>query len=394
MHDTHALDRIGRVLGRSSLRLRFDPALEAQFEADIAPARARKIVRQSYIGLAIFNACMLRDWLLVPDMLAMSVLFHLGFMTPATFLANGIICRGAAPRLREGLLACSVVLGTASVLAFTILSRSPLRTSEHLSVVLVILYATMIQRIRFRFVLVACLVSLGLYVAALAPLAAQNWARMIVADGVLSGVVLFALIGSYNLEAELRAGYLLARRDRIARDALECLSLRDALTGVGNRRALDQAAARLDASQLTVAVLLIDIDFFKAFNDSSGHLAGDDCLRTVAEIIHGDGAVGPDRVFRFGGEEFLVLLSPSSLAEAMATGERIRRTVETSFADHLGLNRITISAGVAAGALSGEQRVSDIVAEADRALYAAKNGGRNTICAPTSTVDQQAKQAA
>ena len=386
-----SLEDVGRAMARRSIRLPFAPKLEARFEADTSAGRARMIVRQNRIGLIVYNLFMIGDWLLIPDIMSISVVLHLAVMTPLMLIVNAVVSREPPAWVRESILAFGIVAGIEGILALTLLSHSPLRSSEHLSAVLVILFATMVQRIRFNFVVVTCLVSLLLYVVALIPFASQDLPRVAVADAVFAGVVLFSLMGCYTLEAELRANYLLSLRDSLRNAELEAISRRDALTGAGNRRALDVRAAELaaraggrrdgDAARST-AVLLFDIDFFKSFNDANGHLAGDSCLKRVATLIGGDIRLGLDQVFRFGGEEFLVVLEDTGLAEALRVGERIRRDVEAAAiprcAGAYG-GVITLSAGAAAGMLGETVALADLIADADTALYAAKSEGRNRI---------------
>ena len=378
-------DEIGRALGRKRWRLAFEPALERRFEADTSDARCRTVIRHNHIGLAIYNSFLLGDWLLVRDIFTFSVVLHLLIMSPIMVLVNLAIGRRPAAWMRESLLAGGIVLGTMGILLLTLVSRSPLRSSEHLSIVLVILFATMVQRIRFQYVATARVVSLMLSVLALAGFAAHEPARVMVADAVFAGVVLFSLVGCFNLESELRAGYLLSLRDRLRHEALDRISRRDTLTGVGNRRALEAALERLQspsARPATLAALLVDIDFFKSFNDVHGHLAGDACLKTVAELIGTDARIRPEQVFRFGGEEFLVLLEGVPLHEAEAIGEEIRITVEAAAIPRglPGNEVVTVSVGVAAGRLDdGSCEITDLVADADFALYAAKRSGRNRV---------------
>ena len=373
------IEEVGRVLAQRSWRLAFPAALEARFEADTGDARCRRVIRHNYLGIAIYDAFLLGDYYLVPDIFRASLCLHLLVMTPIMGLVIAALARRPVAWKRESILAGGIVLGTAAILGLTLASRSPLRSSEHLSVVLVILFATMVQRIRFPYVLVAGIVSAVLYVAALSVFVHHDPARMAVADAVFAGVVLFSLVGCYNLEFEQRTAYLLGLRERLRNDELELISRRDPLTGLGNRRALDAAVAQgRDRDTGPISVLLVDIDFFKAFNDANGHLAGDDCLKRVAALISGN--AGLDRVFRFGGEEFLVLLDDVAPAEAFGVGERIRRAVEAAAIGCGGARDgvMTVSVGIAS-ASGDEASLASIIAEADRALYRAKRGGRNRV---------------
>lgn len=368
-----------------SYRLRFAPALERRFEAEVADDRCRRLITQNWIGLAIYLAFTIGDFILIRDVFWVSVALHLCIMTPIMIGVNATLATRPPVWLREGLLASGIVLAVMAILGLMLASHSPLRTSEHISVVLVILFATMVQRIRFGYVVAACAVSAILYVAALSQLTeGAPWERKAVAGAVFCGVVLFSIIGCWNLEREQRSNFLLRLRDRYRNRELEALSRRDPLTGVGNRLALEEALARAlpsASSHHPTAVLLFDCDHFKSFNDDNGHLAGDACLRRVAEIITAN--VNGGSVYRFGGEEFLVLLGGAALGEAREVAERVRRAVADASIKRVRTSEdrvMTLSAGVAAAPLSETEAIRGLVADADLALYAAKHGGRDRVC--------------
>ncbi len=161
---------------------------------------------------------------------------------------------------------------------------------------------------------------------------------------------------------------------------------RDALTGLGNRRRLDdslQKAWRVSRRTGTpLAVLMIDVDHFKAYNDRYGHPAGDACLRAIAHALRGGLLRRTDEVSRYGGEEFAVLLADTADPEARAVAERLRLAVREMALPHpAGPDGIvTISLGVAvAGAASGLSDGAALLQAADQALYRAKEAGRDRI---------------
>lgn len=176
-------------------------------------------------------------------------------------------------------------------------------------------------------------------------------------------------------------------------DMLEDLANRDGLTGIHNRRQLEETlerewrrAARNGAS---LSFVLFDIDFFKRYNDTYGHQAGDRCLQAVAQAARQSLLRGGDMVARYGGEEFAVVLPDTGIDEARQVAERIRQAVEDLQEEHsesLVADHLTISAGVATarpalhrpGEVPAEGR-RELVGSADRALYRAKNGGRNRV---------------
>jgi diguanylate cyclase (GGDEF)-like protein len=173
-------------------------------------------------------------------------------------------------------------------------------------------------------------------------------------------------------------------------ERLFAVSRIDPLTGVGNRRRLDEdvraLGARADRYGRVISAALADIDHFKAYNDHFGHPAGDELLRRVATTIAHELREG-DAVYRYGGEEFLILLDAQPLATARLGMERVRRAVEALAVPTHPRGVITISIGVAerrpAGAFSrpdpGRHADEDWIRRADQAMYEAKRLGRNRV---------------
>jgi two-component system cell cycle response regulator len=162
-------------------------------------------------------------------------------------------------------------------------------------------------------------------------------------------------------------------------------SRRDALTGLGNRRRQDEdlqmLADRAERYGDRFCVALFDVDRFKLFNDSAGHLAGDDVLRRVAASFAAECRSG-DAVYRYGGEELLVLLPSQSLDTAAVAAERMRAAIEALAIPHPGIDPpgvVTVSAGVAAFERECGEDVPTLLKRADAALYEAKEGGRNRV---------------
>jgi diguanylate cyclase (GGDEF)-like protein/PAS domain S-box-containing protein len=174
--------------------------------------------------------------------------------------------------------------------------------------------------------------------------------------------------------------------DRLAKanQMLEAWALEDALTGLANRRhfdgALDREFRRAVRAGASLALIMIDVDYFKAYNDYYGHPAGDTCLRAVSQCVLRVIERPGDIAARYGGEEIVVLLPGTDAAGAQAVAEKIRLAVRDLAIRHGGdpSGFLAVSAGVAAMLpLKGQHRPSDLVGRADRALYAAKLAGRN-----------------
>jgi two-component system cell cycle response regulator len=183
---------------------------------------------------------------------------------------------------------------------------------------------------------------------------------------------------------------LKCERDRLRDSAEEAsrraeaaseMSMSDALTGLLNRyglqRALQRELSEARRYARPLSCLLLDIDFFKAVNDTFGHAAGDTALMQVAGVLT-EAMRGSDVVCRYGGEEFLVLAPETSLEGALALAEKIRLAVRARlFGDGGRVFPITLSIGAAA--LRGDESGNDMIARADEALYHAKQAGRDRV---------------
>jgi diguanylate cyclase (GGDEF)-like protein len=171
-------------------------------------------------------------------------------------------------------------------------------------------------------------------------------------------------------------------------DMLENLSTTDGLTGISNRRRFDEFLEREWRRSMreysNLSLLIVDIDYFKEFNDRYGHLAGDDCLKQVAVTLGGTMRRASDLVARYGGDEFTCVLPGMGEQRAVKVAQRIVDEVarlsipheSSSVAEH-----VTVSIGVATEVPEKGREFSDLMRRADRCLYAAKEQGRNRVVA-------------
>jgi len=177
------------------------------------------------------------------------------------------------------------------------------------------------------------------------------------------------------------------------REALRTQSVRDALTGLYNRRYLEEVLERelrrASRAAQSLGILMIDLDHFKKFNDTYGHDAGDAVLREIAVSLT-KGIRAEDFVCRFGGEEFVVILPTADLASSQARAERLRLKTKELTMLHQGrsMGMITISVGVAAFPEHGESP-KELMAAADAALYEAKRGGRDQVVTAAEKKDEE-----
>ena len=198
------------------------------------------------------------------------------------------------------------------------------------------------------------------------------------------------------LSAAAMASCLLFRREVLRRavteralakavDELAVIAATDGLTGVANRRTfdleLDRAFRRAVRTGTPLAVLMMDADAFKRYNDTYGHPAGDEVLRGIAGCV-GRNLRRPDDIgARYGGEEFVAILPNTDLVPAASIADRMRTCVEDLGIEHSGsdFGRVTVSVGVAAALPLIGDNMGQLVQAADEALYAAKQGGRNCV---------------
>jgi diguanylate cyclase (GGDEF)-like protein len=165
---------------------------------------------------------------------------------------------------------------------------------------------------------------------------------------------------------------------------LTALARRDPLTGLYNRRALQEDLEMLEARVARYGhryfMALFDVDHFKAYNDTYGHQAGDEVLRVVANELRQQ-ARGGDSLYRYGGEEFLCIFPEQSLASGTVAVERMREGLERLALPHAGSSRgvVTVSAGTAVLDPKHIRLAGEVLAEADEALYRAKDLGRNRV---------------
>ncbi|WP_347904973.1 sensor domain-containing diguanylate cyclase [Pseudomonas purpurea] len=218
-----------------------------------------------------------------------------------------------------------------------------------------------------------------------------DWRRESFASFVISATLLlilsflgYRLIKAMSLQIQVQRELQNSQKSYIeANKNLELLALQDGLTGLSNRRQFDlfleaeigRAKRKLDG----VALIMIDIDLFKSYNDHYGHVKGDSCLKAVGAIIRDCVNRSGDLAARYGGEEFAVVLTNTDYVGAFLLAEKIRRTLEEAELEHnlSPLGKVTASFGVSASPGADIDTPDSLVIAADKALYIAKTSGRN-----------------
>ena len=184
------------------------------------------------------------------------------------------------------------------------------------------------------------------------------------------------ILNSHRMEQELRE----------ANRKIGDIASRDALTGLYNRRhfdeVLDREFSRLQRTGLPLSVIMADIDYFKDYNDAYGHQAGDECLKSVAEILRNTGGRKTDMAARYGGEEFVLILPDTDARGAKVIADQVQRYMRGMALKHESskvAEIVTLSLGVATAVPDRSMRPEQLVEAADRALYQSKADGRNRV---------------
>jgi diguanylate cyclase (GGDEF)-like protein len=330
---------------------------------------------------------------LSPELVPISAFLRLAVYTPAV-LAFLALDRARRPMPRRWYEACLLALAMAPGLLSAVIcvhTTSLTTVSDVRATSLILLVVGLIYRMRLPFVAVTAVISCAAYFIGLAltPVIPREEIPSIVLTelSIAAAVIVFTAL----LDRRDRMLFLLNFREQIRARALTAVNqgLRrradiDALTGLANRGCFDATLAdgcqAARAAGAPISLIMIDIDYFKRFNDHYGHPGGDACLRRVARQLTREVRDG-DLVARYGGEEFAVILPDCKLSTALAIAERMRAAVAELALPHEGTApgaTVTISLGVASTP-AGDLPPESLIANADRNLYAAKRAGRDRV---------------
>ncbi len=389
-------DALAHWLSRGSRRLdpRFPPAIEALWEAESTPERVRALKVSTFVACLTGIATLPLLARLLPDAHdAIRALWIFGGI-PAGLVSFALLWTRLRVATQEWQITAS---GLAVGMLFTLLMANSRYGQESLyfgTIVALIMLDAVAGRLRFRPAAVLVCGLTAIFAAGIAniPFMEDLPGVALIFLLVLTGA--FALFGNWRLETEVRRNFALALRERLARQELAVrnaelaqLAGRDPLTGLANRRTYDAWLRAQWTAQAAcggvLGLIVIDVDFFKPYNDYYGHAAGDACLQIVARCLRDQSRGTTDQVARIGGEEFAVLLPGLSLDRCGDVAERLRVAIAVADLPHLGApppRRVTISCGAASFAAGEASSQAELFAAADAALYRAKQDGRNCVC--------------
>jgi diguanylate cyclase (GGDEF)-like protein len=388
-------------LKRRPPRLHFDDEQEARFIETFRDARVAHFLRSGVVALLVYDLFILSDKLMAPDVFEQALWIRLGLFSP--FALALLLGTWTMPRLVRKLpawapefaVALSGVLAAASLCVVLVQTTSPWGVMYRAGLVPILVYGNVVQRFRFRFASVFTLFVLAVY--ALSVLAVIGRPHPFPALEVpmallVLGVAGYTLLINFRLELEERRRFSRTERAKQLREQLRSSqhqlaeqSRQDALTGLPNRRSFDDTLMSLWSqhrqSGRHLAFALIDVDHFKSYNDRYGHLAGDHCLKRVAQVIRERCTALGGFAARWGGEEFVVIWPDIDPARARRYSEELAAAVRQLGLRHeasLSGDTVTVSVGLAlAHPAQTGLRFETVLAAADAALYRAKQAGRN-----------------
>ncbi|MGH6648853.1 GGDEF domain-containing protein [Aquabacterium sp.] len=380
--------------------MKFPDALEQEFLSKDPEQRLRHFLVSGLIALLVYDGFLVADYLLIPDVFSVAVKLRLVIFTPLSLLVLGWMWFNRDnPVVHQPLLLDSAVLLSGLFAAVTLayalsITHSPLSDFYHAGFAIVVMYGNLVQRLRFWWAVGFSLAILIIQVGGVIVLPNFNPRLVWPICSLTMATVAFSLCANYVMERDKRRRYLLSERGHeLVRNLsdvnlqLQQLSRVDVLTTLFNRRHFQEylqgiwERARHEGSE--VAIVMMDVDHFKRYNDHYGHPAGDECLKQVASVMQNSLRHPGDMVARYGGEEFIAVLPGATRALAHQAAERVRQAVETMAMRHESsetLPLVTVSLGVACcNAAEAGASADGLMAQADRALYEAKRQGRNRV---------------
>jgi len=374
-------------------RSKFPEQVEAAYQLEMDRMRERRLRRTGIAAVLLYGAFAVSDRVMIPDAYEKAWAVRFLVVVPLLLLCTLFVYRIRHLVWREAAMSAAIIAAGVSLPWIAGLSSHPNAAHYQTGLTLIVLFGNIVVSLRFRSALTTSAVMTIIYGYALSGIHSMppevrfnNWLFCFAA-------VTISLIANFRMDQDQRRAYFARMREHERNEELSHavellgrLSSEDALTQVANRREFDRrldiewGRARRDGKPLSL--VMVDVDFFKNFNDHYGHQAGDACLQQIARCLRGIPQRPADLVARFGGEEFVVLLPGTPEEDAAALAERMRTALlalQIPHATSRVASGVTASFGVAAMHPTGSLPPSTLIAAADAALYEAKEQGRNRV---------------
>ena len=372
---------------------RFPRALESAFNEYYCTNTLKHVRVALLTGLLLYAAFGMVDLMLLPADRMHMWFIRYAVVCPIITAGLGFTYLPHLRRFIQPVLSFVMLAGSLGIVAMVYFDPTPTKNYYYSGILLLIMGAFTFVSLRSLYAISWALATTLAY--EIVAIFANHTDPQILIQNSFSIVatIIIGAFSNYLMENYLRRDFLnsiLLEHENLqlqkASTELRRLSISDSLTSLGNRRhfeaMLEKEWLRATRSEAPISLILIDIDFFKPYNDNYGHQAGDDCLRLVAEEIGRFARRPGDTSARYGGEEFVLLLSGTEQAQAGAIAEACRSSIEALKIPHSHSKVacvVTVSAGVATLFPASDTGRRALVEAADKALYRAKAEGRNRV---------------
>lgn len=383
-------EEIQRLLDAPPRGGHFREPLESLYQQDQSSRREFQLRAGLVLGLVIYTLFGVIDWLLMRDMIGVVWFMRFGALF-LVMLFLGLrptrwpVTQSGQARYVSTLLIAIAIEGVIA------LAPAPGRDVYLMTQVLLFLFSFILLRTPFHLALRVTVIIAMLHNMVLTAVVAAPALEIIVHNVLLLSAAGIALLTSYLLEGNERRSFLqtlLVQRQKAELEEvnaqLERLSVEDPLTGLANRRRfetiLDEEWRRCLRQELPLAVMMVDVDSFKLYNDTYGHQAGDECLSRIAQELRLFARRPGDCVARYGGEEFVIVWPGAAAEEAYIEMQKLVIQIRSlRIRHHVSpvTDVVTVSAGIAACVPGTHDSPYRLVRDADMALYHAKRQGRN-----------------
>lgn len=367
--------------------LRFDAQTDTAYESLHGAERVAHLQTTIIIGLILYNMFNFTGIVLMPDIIWEAVAMRVLLVTPFSIGLVFLVAR-VGPKLRELCVTFGMINAFAIPVFLFWLTDHPLGSYTFAEFGLTLVFGNMLLALRFRHAVV--FTGAAVLITMIALMAKTSLDPALTTAFTLQAFTAgcFTIYGNYLIEKRRCTDFATAHEAQMRADIAENstqelteLSKTDALTRLPNRRHLDETLQDWLNSESNVAVMMIDIDHFKLFNDTLGHPEGDACLRKVAGAFLTATRQPDTFCARFGGEEFTIVVRDFVELDLARLANRIVRAVADLGIRHPGRNDgvdvVTISVGLTVKPFGVGADKTVILSEADEALYTAKRGGRN-----------------
>ena len=386
-----------QVLERGHYGLRFPAALEARFQADSLEPRRQWVTLCNLIGIAAIclgSLDLSRQMPDAPDVALRNLYWILVVAAISLAMLAWMPRTMRRPWHAEAAAAISLLVVNAGVIHDCTVTRADTMFTHSAALVSTLMYGCIAARLRFYWALGCAISSFAAYALFVHGTTPRQQLIVSAILGLMALSYVFALVANYSFEHNDRRNWLLRLLQSQQRAALtetserlQRLSIQDPLTHLFNRRQFDvelgMAWSRHTAAAEPLALLMVDVDFFKRYNDTYGHPAGDACLVQVARLLGETAQLHGGVAARLGGEEFGLLLPGRTPDELLQAGAALCESVRAARIEHRASEvcggHVTVSVGAAQAWPAPGGNAQALVEQADRALYQAKKLGRDRV---------------